>query len=64
MENFRQFIYDKCINFSVRMVRLAKYLQETQHESVISNQILRSGTSIGANLSEAQYGTSLKDFQS
>lgn len=61
MENFRAFIYDKCLHFSVRVVRLSKYLQETRHEYVLSRQILRSGTSIGANLSEAQYAISPKD---
>ena len=39
-----------------------RYLSETKHESVISKQILRSGTSIGANINEAQYGNSKADF--
>ena len=62
MENFRQFIYDKCVGFSVRVVRLAHYLQTEKNEYVLSKQIVRSGTSIGANLAEAQYGTSKRDF--
>lgn len=62
MENFRQFIYDKCLDFAVRIVKLTRYLQTEKKEYIISKQIGRSGTSIGANLSEAQYGTSRKDF--
>ena len=62
MENFRLFLYNKCIDFSVRIVRLSQYLYNEKHEYVISKQIARSGTSIGANLAEAQYGTSRKDF--
>ena len=62
MDNFRDFMYNKCLNFSVRMVKLGQYLQTEKHDFVISKQFVRSGTSIGANLAEAQYGSSLKDF--
>lgn len=62
MENFGVFLYDKCVSFSVRIVKLTQYLQREKHEYVVSKQICKSGTSIGANLSEAQYGTSKKDF--
>ncbi len=62
MENFRQFIYDKCLDFAVRMIKLTRYLQDEKCEYVASKQVCRSGTSIGANLAEAQYGTSRKDF--
>ena len=62
MDNFRDFMYNKCLNFSVRMVKLGQYLQTEKHDFVISKKIVRSGTSIGANLAEAQYGSSLKDF--
>ena len=62
MENFGAFLYDKCVSFSVRIVKLTQYLQREKHEYVVSKQICKSGTSIGANLSEAQYGTSKKDF--
>ena len=62
MENFGLYLYDKCVQFSVRMVRLASYLQNDRKEYVISKQVCRSGTSIGANLAEAQYGSSKKDF--
>ena len=64
MEDFRSFIYQKCVDFSIRIVKLYHYLTEDKKEFVISKQILRSGTSIGANLAEAQYGVSRKDFLS
>ena len=54
-------IKDKSMAFAVRIVRLCKYLSE-QHEFVMSKQVLRSGTSIGANIREAQYGQSKRDF--
>ena len=47
--------------FSVNIINLVKYLK-SNHESIISNQIGRSGTSIGANIHEAQYAQSKKDF--
>ena len=64
MEDFRGFIYTKCMDFSIRISRLYSFLCEEKHEYVFSKQILRSGTSIGANLAEAQYGISKKDFLS
>ena len=54
-------IKDKSMAFAVRIVRLCKYLSE-QKEFVMSKQILRSGTSIGANVHEAVYGQSKRDF--
>ena len=39
-----------------------QYLEEKQKEHIISKQIIRSGTSIGANINEAQYGNSKADF--
>ena len=55
-------LIDKSIDFGTRIVKLHRYLIKTKHETVISKQILRSGTSIGANLNEAQYGNSKADF--
>ncbi len=52
----------KSIDFGARIVKLHRYLMNTQHEAVLSKQILRSGTSIGANINEAQYGNSKADF--
>ena len=51
------------IDFSVDVINLVKYLK-SNHESIISNQIGRSGTSIGANIHEAQYAQGKKDFVS
>lgn len=48
--------------FADRIIRLFKYLQTTHSEFVLSKQILRSGTSIGANVSEAAFAASKKDF--
>ena len=64
MEDFRSFIYNKCLDFTVRIVRLYTFLTNEKKEYVLSKQVLRSGTSIGANLAEAQYGISKKDFLS
>lgn len=55
---------DKSKNFAIRVVRLYQYLNTEKKEFVLSRQMLRSGTSIGANLSEAIYGISEKDFLS
>ena len=55
-------LIDKSINFGARVVKLHRYLSKEKHESVISKQILRSGTSIGANINEAQYGNSKADY--
>ncbi|MBR3416682.1 MAG: four helix bundle protein [Clostridia bacterium] len=51
------------MEFSVQIIDLVKKLK-SKHESVISNQIGRSGTSIGANIYEANYAQSRKDFVS
>ena len=55
-------ILDKSLDFAVRVVKLYKYLSETKKEYVLSKQLLRSGTSIGANVNEAQAGQSKSDF--
>lgn len=52
----------KSMAFAVRIVRLYQYLCSEHGERVISKQILRSGTSIGANITEALYGSSRRDF--
>ena len=49
------------IEFAVDIINLVKHLK-ANHESIISNQIGRSGTSIGANIREAQYAQGKKDF--
>ena len=53
----------KSFAFSVRIVNLQKYLVGKKHEFVISRQICKSGTSIGANVKEAAFAQSKADFQ-
>lgn len=55
-------IYDKSFDFAIRIVNVYKYLYENQKEYVLSKQVLRSGTSIGANISEGVKAQSKKDF--
>lgn len=55
-------VYIKSKEFSIRIVKLYQFLNENTRETILSKQILRSGTSIGANLAEAQFGISKKDF--
>jgi len=55
-------IEDKSFAFALRCVRLYNHLTENKREYVISKQFLRSGTSIGANVAEAERGQSKADF--
>ena len=55
-------IQQKSYAFAVRIVKLSRYLQNVKKEYVLSKQLLRSGTSIGANIEEAIGGQSEKDF--
>jgi four helix bundle protein len=55
-------IQEKSFAFAVRIVNLYKFLCEEKREFVLSKQILRSGTSIGANIEESIGGQSDKDF--
>ena len=57
-------IIDKSKAFALRIIKLYRYLREEKHEFVLSKQVLRSGTSIGANIREAQRGQSRPDFYS
>lgn len=52
----------KSKTFAVRIVKLYKHLNDIKHEYVMSKQVLRSGTSIGANVAEAVAAFSKKDF--
>jgi len=52
----------KSFTFALRIIKLSKYLQTEHKEFVLSKQILRSGTSIGALIREAQYAQSKADF--
>ena len=53
---------DKSFEFAVRIVNLYKFLTREHKDYVLSKQLLRSGTSIGANVAEAQRGQSKADF--
>ncbi len=55
-------LLNKSLHFAARIVKLYQYLSKEKHEPVISKQIIRSGTSIGANANEAIYGVSKADF--
>ena len=61
MENI---IESKSIDFAVRIVKLHKYLVNNKKEYVLSKQLVRSGTSVGANVFEAQKAQSRADFHS
>ena len=55
-------IESKSFSFAVRIVKLCRNLQSDNKEFVLSKQLLRSGTSIGANVAESQQGQSRADF--
>ncbi len=55
-------IRDKSFLFAIRIVKLYKYLQSDKKEYVLSKQLLRSGTSVGAMVREAEHSESKKDF--
>ncbi len=57
-------VYDKAFAFAIRIVNAYKFLRETHKEFVMSKQLLRSGTSIGANIAEANGAISDADFSS
>ena len=62
MSDFGDVMLDKCLNFAVRIVNLCEFLNKEQQEFKIADQLYRSGTSIGANYSEAQCAISRNDF--
>lgn len=55
-------LLNKSIDFSIQIVSYYKWLNENKKEFVMSRQLLKSGTSIGANIHEAQYASSKLDF--
>ena len=57
-------VEEKSFQFAVRIVRLCRHLSETKREYVLTRQLLRAGTSIGANVAEAQQAQSRADFLS
>lgn len=52
----------KSYRFAIRIVKLTKYLQEEHKEFILSNQLLRSGTAIGALIAESEFAQSKADF--
>lgn len=63
MKNKRESIaYDKAYAFAIRIVKCCRHLAGRKKEYILSKQLLRSGTSIGANLAEAQGAISKSDF--
>ena len=55
-------LVDKSKLFALRIIKICRYLNESKHEYTLTKQLLRSGTSIGANVSEAIRGQSKADF--
>ena len=55
-------VMEKSLDFAVRIVNVARYLSSRKKEYTLSKQLLRAGTSIGANIAEAQRGQSTADF--
>ena len=53
----------KCYEFAIRIVKLSQFLVAEHREFVLSKQILRSGTAVGALIREAEYGQSKADFR-
>ena len=53
---------EKSFHFALRIIKLSQYLQQEHKEYILSKQILRSGTAIGALVKEAQYAQSKADF--
>ena len=58
----KSLVRDKARNFAIRIIRLFKYLSEDRKEFVMSKQLLRAGTSIGANLAEQEFAISEADY--
>lgn len=62
MEQDNSLIHKKTFDYAVRIVRLSQFLREKYHDHVLSQQILRSGTSIGSNVRESKNAQSRADF--
>ena len=58
----KNIIQDKSFAFALRIVKLCNHLQKTTHETVMTKQLLRCGTSIGANVAESKHAQSRADF--
>ena len=62
MNEQKNLLLDKSFDFALAVIKLYKRLSEEKHEYVLSKQLLRSGTSVGANIREAQNAESKADF--
>ena len=58
----RSLVYDKAYKFAIRVVNAYRYLTQTKQEWILSKQLIRSGTSIGSNIAEANGSISHADF--
>ena len=64
MKTIENNVYEITSEFAIRIVKLYKYLTEEKHEYIMSKQLFRSGTSIGANSFEGKNAQSRADFNS
>lgn len=55
-------LHTKSYAFALRMISMVKYLKEKKHETILSKQVLRSGTAIGALIRESEFAQSPADF--
>ena len=53
---------DKAKDFAVVIINICRHIKKTERESVLTNQLMRSGTSIGANIHESKYAHGTADF--
>ena len=58
----RNIVQDKSYSFAIRIIKLSQYLMNEKKGNVLSKQLVKSGTSIGANIEKAIGGISKKDF--
>ncbi len=61
-KRFNSILNIKSYNFAIRIVKLSQYLQKDKSDYILSKQILRSGTAIGALIRESEFGQSKADF--
>ena len=62
VEMAESIMLDKAKDFAVEIINMCKDIKETKRESVLTNQLMRSGTSIGANIHESKYAHGTADF--
>ena len=56
------FLITKSKSFALEIIKVCNYIKQTKKETVLTNQLIRSGTSVGANIREAFYGHGKADF--